>query len=308
MPEAVAAPAAPVATPTPAAGRAPPSGEEPREEGKGAAEPAKPQEPPRKWKIKGSKGEEEEVDEQKLLHLATKGKGAARYFEEGRKAREEAAAEAKKWEALKTGDANAKRAALRELLTPEEFRKLSEAELYEAMEAEQLTPEQKRIRELEAQLGKHTETEKQRQAREQEEALERQAEELRESIGTAATGALTELGLPKESQAWLVRRMAPYLARNLEAENPLDTKEIAAMVVEEKEAEDRAFYGKLDGEGIIARLGEELAVKVSKAFLARKRAGTFQPAAPKPPEVRAEPKPESRLGRWEQINQLIDGK
>jgi len=111
------------------------------------------------------------------------------------------------------------------------------------------------------------------EARRQREEAEARAELERQRNLAAgiAQKTLEALKAPKELAPSLVPRVARVLRVALEAGIELTPDEVAAEVRDEVLGEVRTLTASLDGEALIAALGEETAKKLAKAFLARRR-------------------------------------
>lgn len=250
------------------------------------AAPAKPA--PRKLpepvKLK-VKGREESIDDlDRLVHLASKGYGAHESFEEAKKLREEAAADAKKLEAFKSGDPKAIRAALRELgLKPEAIRQMSEEELFEAIQAEQMTPEQKELADLKAWKAQQEEKQK-TEAQKAEEAAQNEANEREYTrLESLFAGALQKTGAPARAFPWLMQRMAKLEERNAAQRIESTPEDLASEALEDVRAEQMTITKDMSGEDLISWLGPETLKKIRKADLAALRARNQPQSATPPP-------------------------
>ncbi len=145
-----------------------------------------------------------------MTGLAQRGRQVSRIMSKAEERSQAAAKKEAEVEArlakLKSGDAQQIRAALREMGV--DVRKVAEFEVQDYLQEKDLTPEQKRIRELEAETAKHKETEAQAKKRQEEEALEaevaRHADELSNLFLVVAEAAK----LPRTSARAVFPRLA----------------------------------------------------------------------------------------------------
>lgn len=249
--------------------------------------PPAPKPAPRKLsepvKLKTKHGEESIDDLDRLVHLASKGYGSDKSFEEAKRLREETAAEAKKLEAFKSGDPKVIRAALRELgLKPETIRAMSEDELYEAIQSEQMTPEQRELAELKAWKAKQEEAQK-TEAQKAEEAAQKETDEREYGrLQSLFAESLQKTGAPQNAYPWLMQRMAKLEQRNMEAGILSTPDDLAAEAMDSVRAEQASVTKDMSGEDLIGWLGDEAIKKINKAVIAKLRAGNVPRAEPKP--------------------------
>lgn len=315
MSEAAAAPVSAPSAPAPASesGGAPETAQKPAQAAGGAspkeskpAEKPAPRKLPEPVRLKTKHGEESIDDLDRLVHLASKGYGSDKTFEESKRLREEAAAEAKKVEAFKSGDPKKIRAALREMGVPvEAIRAMSEEELYEAIQAEQMTPEQKELAELKAWKAKQEEQAQKTKA-EQEQAAQKEADEREyQRLEQLFAGALQKTGAPARSFPWLMQRMAKLEERNATSGIESTPEDLASEALNDVRAEQSAITKDMTGEDLISWLGEDAVKRINKAVVAKLRAAQNNPTAPRPvqqpttnPAQTARKKFDWRTGQW----------
>lgn len=144
-----------------------------------------------------------------------------------------------------------------------------------AQEEESLSPRERELRAaLESSERQRREFERRdmetRRAREEQEA----AEELSRTRNMAAEMAmktLESMKAPKDMAPALLPRVARVLRVGLEAGVQLSPEEVANEVRDGLLSEHRMLTDGMDGEGLIALMGEDMAKKVARAFLARRR-------------------------------------
>jgi hypothetical protein len=235
---------------------------------------AKPASAPKSWKLKVDGGEQE-LPEYEVLRRAQLWSAQDKRFQE--------AAQIKKQHEQITGLLKEKPIeALMKLHGPEKVREMLERHLYEQLQADQLSPEQKRLRQAEEELKSY----KQREA----EAAKQREVEQRKQIETHYKGeyerqileSLKTSGLPADEDT--VARMAFYMQQSLREgiEVPMDV--IADRVKADFSSRTQRRYAKMDGDQLLKELGDETVDKIVKAHLARAKAA--QPTVPsRPPET-----------------------
>ncbi len=241
------------------------------------------------------RGKEELIDDlDQLTHWAQKGRGSHEAFEAASKKEAETSEKAKLFEAFKTNDPAAIRKALRDLgVDSKALRAASEQEIWEAMQEEALSPEQRRIRELE---GEQAKTKAEREAAETKEkhtATEKQATALADQYAKLAMGALKEMGVSEGAAPPIVRRMSPYmleaLEQGLDTNSPQVARDIAAMAKEDIVSDINAVLSGATPEEVVALLGETISNKIRKHDLAKLSPRGVVPA--QRPAQSATPKP-----------------
>lgn len=287
---AMAAPATPEAkTPTEAA-KAPPA-----PAAKEAKAPATPEavkevkEAIRKHKLKVD-NEEIEVDDDELKRGYAHNKAASKRMEEAAAYRKQAE---QAFEMLK--DPSKLRQLLEDPRVGIDLKKFAEDYVWENLQNDALTPEQKKQREVERELEKYRQSEK--AAKEQAET--REATELQNKYAaeyeTTIIEALDKGGVPKNRAS--VRRMAQYL--QLAVANNIDVTpaDLVARVRQDLIDEHKSMYGESDPASLLSILGEDLAKKIREADV--KRLKSTQPEARRRPAGNAKPvkAPEKRRER-----------
>lgn len=244
----------------------------------------------RKMKLKVN-GVEREFDEATVIRKAQLAESAEQKFQEAAKLRKQTEAFI---EALRSDPMSV-------LTNPQlglNFRELAEQYLAKEIGREMLTPEQREIEEL-----RQFKAERERQeeeARQAEMTTKQQAEFKAQQVKYAQaydreiTDALTGSGLPRTPQT--LKRVAELMHNALSKGYELDAVTAADMVRESYQSDISQLYGQLDGEKLLAVLGEDLAKKIRMYDLQRLKAKQApppvqEPAAPAAPVSRREPKP-----------------
>lgn len=251
----------------------------------------KPPAPARTYKIKVN-GKEQEVPAD-AIEGAAKALGVepdallggTRMFKAANEKFQQAAQIAQQAKALEAKLKADPSAALREMLGEEKFAQISIGAVQELMQVEQMTPEQRRIRELEAAQQKVEAERATAKERAQAERAQAFQAEVTQRLDKEITEALTSGKLPKDP--YVVKRLAAameaHLARGVDPSD-LSIADLVPVVQDEMAKEHEAFLGTLSGEDLIQRY-PAMAEKVRKAYAARvsgRRQVPEQPRVPKP--------------------------
>jgi hypothetical protein len=205
--------------------------------------------------------------------------GGARMFKAGQEKFRLAAEEAKKAQALVERLKKDPKAALREALGGDDVVAALAIETVRGlMEAESLTPEQRRIRELEAEQAQ-VKAEREEKAKEVEQA---EAQQFQSRVATKLDGelkaALQAGKLP--SDPYVVKRVASLMLDHLKNGGDADDLTVADFVplaMDGMQKEHAAFLGKLSGEQI-ASMFPEVAEKVRQYHVGRVKGRRAVPA------------------------------
>lgn len=207
---------------------------------------------------------------EQLRHYAQKGFGSDVAFEERNKYEQEL-------QSLKGAFKDPK--ALRKLLADQGLNPvdLGTEWVYEQIEAEKLTPEQQKLRELEtwkAEREKQDGEAKQKQAQAEE---DKRVEAIKDRLSGLYLDALQTAGIPPDAAPWFVPRIAKLADQAIEADYDADPKALAEMAIQDFRQEQTAILGKLDGASLVAMLGDELVNRIRKHDLQRLRGDRQQP-------------------------------
>lgn len=157
-----------------------------------------------KLKIKG-KEIDFEADEDEVKRLIQRGYGSNEAYHEAKRMREDAErkyAEYQKWqqsqeEHKKKITQNPIQAAIEAGASPQQVRDIAEKWLLEQIKADEMSPEAKRAKELEAELEKRDKADKERTQKEEQERLIQAAEEERKKIVPEFIKHMDAMGIPK---------------------------------------------------------------------------------------------------------------
>lgn len=195
----------------------------------------------------------------KILQKAQISEAGSRAFEEASRLKKEA-------EALR-----AKQRDHREILSDKDLkakiREEIEREIYEELQAESMTPEQKRNAEYEKELRYWREKDVVEKKRRDQEQFDAEVKKHFEEYSVTVKDAIKKVGLPDNGR--VIRRMTELLDKNLDLDDPLPTDAIAEMVRDELIAEQRQLMESLDEDKMLSYMDDKVAKKFKKAILAK---------------------------------------
>jgi hypothetical protein len=239
--------------------------EEPKEVAPKAAEAVqeeKAAEARRKLKIKGR---ELEVDDAKYHEYAQKGAAATETWQEAAKMRKDAEDFFKRLE-------DDPGSVLRDPKLSDKMRKAAEEFLWEKIQDEQTSPEEKAQREAQSKAQKWDEQEKQKQQQIQHQQEEQENSFLMEDYDKKVTTALTNSRLPKTTGT--VRRMVDYLTQDIEAGVNRDPSEYADAVYSDYMQDVSELFEPMEGDQIMKILGEKILKKIRESDIKRLKTTT----------------------------------
>jgi hypothetical protein len=211
------------------------------------------------------KGKEIEVDESKYHEYAQKGAAATETWQEAAKMRKEADDFMRR---LKEDP----RGLLTDPSIGVDFRKIAEEYIWEQIQEEQLSPEQKAARDRDRELEKYR-TEAQKREQEQAEAQkQQQAEYYRQEFDKRISDALSRSELPKDE--YTVDRLLHYLRLDISKGFQQDIGEYVKMVEADYQNSVKSIIGKLNGDQLLAWLGEDAMKKARESDLKRLKTST----------------------------------
>lgn len=246
---------------------------------------AKAAEAARKYKLKVD-GRDEEYSEADVLRLAQLGKASDKRFQEAaqmRKQSEEFINLLKSPEGLKQ---IAKNPAVNL-----DLRKFAEDLLVEEMKKEALTPEQRQIAELQAQLQKYNDDQKANEAKAAADERQKLEDHYAQDFDKKITQVITTSGLPKTPET--VKRMVKYMSNALSQGIDIEPENVVELVRQDYMRVISDLFGQTDGDTLLKLMGDGLANKIRKTDLAKLRASQ-QPLVNAPaPEKPTAPGPTS---------------
>lgn len=240
---------------------------------KNIGEEEKPKAPPapQKHKVKVN-GQEREVTIEELMSNYSKGSAADQKFAEAAQMRKQA----EEFVSLLRKDP---RKVLENPNIGVNLREFAEKYLSEQLEAEMLSPEQKKLREYETKLKEYQQQEEEKKQQELTAKQEAEVQHWKGHYEKIVQDALNVGGLPKTTGT--VRMMAAHMQRATEYGIDIHPNELVQLVKQDYMNAQKELYSSLEGDALLQILGDELANKIRKADLSRLR----KPVAGKAPEV-----------------------
>lgn len=220
-------------------------------------------------------GKEEEWTESKVLAYAQKSAGADKRFEEAAKWRKDKAAFE---EALEKNTEK----ALQGKLGDERFEKVAVEFLQKKLKQKMMTPEQRRISELEDKLKEHEETKAASEEAKAKIAYEAEVARHTQRWDKEIPEALDSVGLTKSP--YTISRMADLILKARQNKLDVSTRAIADMVKDEIRGHIKDLGKDLSDEKVIDVFGDELGDKFSRQRIAKLsggNAGKDKPAGKK---------------------------
>lgn len=205
-------------------------------------------------------GRDEELDEGEVIKWAQMGRSAQKRFQEAAAARKQAEDFIKM---LKENPLE----VLRNPAIGIDVRKFSEEFLTKELQKETLSPEQRRIQELEENLRASDNEKKQREEQQRVEQHAKLQQHFAQDYETKITEALQTSGLPKTPLT--VKRMADRMSAGIAAGFDLSPADVVQMVRQDYLTEVHDLFSQTDGDALIKILGDGVANKIRKADLAR---------------------------------------
>jgi hypothetical protein len=175
------------------------------------------------------------------------------------------------------------------------FREIAEKYLAEQLEAEIMSPQERKLKEAERIIRERDEEQKSKRDQEQRSQVEKLQEHYSSEYDKKISEALSTSGLPKTPKT--VQRMAQLMYKNLEHGLDLEPKDLVALVKEDYLSEIRSLFGQTDGDGLLALLGDDVANKIRKSDLKRLKSSNLTPSRPNqtnPEPIKRESRPMSR--------------
>lgn len=222
-------------------------------------------------------GKEVELPESEVIAGYQTGQVAAQRFKEAAKMRQEAE------QILQFAKQNPKEFFQKTGMNAREW---AEQYLLEELQAEAMSPEQRKARENEDKIRKYEQDDKDRKETQRQEQMKRLEQEHMQNYDVMFTKALSESGLPKT--VFTVRRMAELQLINVKNKYELNASQLAKLVREDYIAEQKALLGGFEGDQLIDFLGPDLVKKLSKAQIAKLKAKGLQSNKPNPTSRKTE--------------------
>lgn len=164
-----------------------------------------------------------------------------------------------------------------ESMSPEEYlkqrgidiEKFAEERLMAVIEQHKKTPEQRRAEEKEREADELKKKLSEIEKKSQEEAIERQAEEMREALVGGFNDALKAEGLPATPKTlrMMAQRLEQVDSRGLS--DQVTFADLAKVVKKDLQADLTGFIGEVDGEALLKTLPESVIEAIRKADISR---------------------------------------
>lgn len=269
-------PAAPAPAPAP-------GGDVPAEGAPAVAAPPAP----KKYRLKGIDGDgEQEYEEGHLIGLAKRGKNAAQMVSLAEKRAQEALKREKDTEAklARLKDPKQARAVLKELGV--DVRGLSTEEILEAVEEEKLTPEQRRIRDLERKEADRLKADEDTKKKEVDAKTDAEVQQHLDELSNTFQDVMALTGLPRESAVAVGYRLAAIYQAADAAGVEVDPEVAADRVKAALKGEQAACFKTKDGKWDVPALAEwigpegmdQIRKQAVKDYLSKRNGGGAQPA------------------------------
>lgn len=226
------------------------------------------------WKIK-VRGKEREFDasnEDELRKLVEKAFGADEVFQESAQTRKQAE---QFFSMLKEASKDPRKLAQllkHEQIGGEDFKKLAEQYLWEQIQEEKLTPEQKEQRRIKEELERYRQAEAEAKAKKEAEEQERVVGTIQETFTQSIQAAHKEVGLHTNPQS--IYRMAEYARDAIERGEEPNFKTIAARVKQDYLEEFQHYFENADPEQLKAIASESFLKKLRKMDVERLKTTT----------------------------------
>lgn len=173
------------------------------------------------------------------------------------------------------------------------FKDIAEKYLYDIIQKEQMSPEQRELMELREEKEKARLEKEEREEEERQQAFSKLEQEYTQSYQTDIIDTLEKSGLPKTEQT--IGRMARYMLMGLQRGVTLKAADIVELVREDYIKDIKGLFGNLNPEKVFEFLGDDVAKKLRKADLAKLKAGYGDKSStndPQPKRIRKDEKRE----------------
>jgi len=212
-------------------------------------------------KLKAGDQEVEVKSLEELTRIAQKGFGAEKKFQEAAKLRQQAEGLI---ETLKDNPIELMRhPALRE-----KFEAAAEELIWEKIQKEQMTQEERELADSKAELERYRRQEQERQKAEQVRQRQELEAKYRADYQKQFVEALETGGIPKSD--WSVQRMALYMKQALaQGYKNITPADVVPLVKKDWQKAQADLYGALDGDRLIETLGADVVEKIRKADVSK---------------------------------------
>ena len=213
----------------------------------------------RKLKLKID-GKEEELPEEDVIRLAQLGKGAGKRFEEAAQIKKQA-------EQFINQLKSDPRSVLCNPALGIDAKKLAEEIVWERIQEESLTPEQRQAKALQRELEEYKKREKDAEAQRAQERQQALHEKYASDYDRRITAALQTANLPRTPST--VKRMAEYMFAGLQQGHEVSAEDVVPLVRKDYQEDLQALFGNTDEDTLLQIMGESIAKKIRTADLKR---------------------------------------
>lgn len=226
-------------------------------------------------------GKEMEVDETELIKGYQRARASAMKFEEAARMRQQAN---RLLETLQKDPLS--------ILTNEKlginFDDIAERHLLRKLEDQMLSPEERAARDRDAKLKEYEAREQERQEQEYQRQFEQAKNTARQDYERRFIEVLDKVNIPKTADT--VSRMARYMQEALRRGMEPDIYDVADLVKEDLQAEQRAIISAASDDKLEQILGQENVEKIRKSLLAKvqPQAQNIQPITSAKPAQKAD--------------------
>ncbi len=197
---------------------------------------------------------EEELDDAEISRRLSLSKAAQKRMQEADKVKNEAQ--------KLMDELNNNPMALFKKLDAKKVRSAAEEFLFEQIQSEMMSPEERQRRQMEQELKSYKDREQAEQEATKAKQLEETAKHYQESFDKTITDALKESGLPKHPKT--VAKMAQLLMRNLDLGLELSPQELVQELREEYISDFKDLFGASEADQLLKLLGDDVAKKIRK--------------------------------------------
>lgn len=243
-------------------------------------------------KLKAGDQEVEVGSLEELTRIAQKGFGAEKKFQEAAKIRQQA-------ENILQAIQDNPLELMKHPSLREKFEAAAEELIWEKIQKEQMSAEERELMESKAELERYRKAEHERQQAERQRQQQELQEKYRADYQRQFIEALETGGVPKSD--WSVQRMALYMKQALaQGMKHITPKDVVGYVKRDWMKAQADLYGALDGDRLIETLGADVVEKIRKADVSK-----FKQKPPAPGKVGGQLTSKPRR-RYTSPDQLLD--
>lgn len=185
------------------------------------------------------------------------------------------------------------------IMGQKKFREIAEQFIYEQIQQESMTPEQREAIEKDKRLSDYERREKEQREQHEQNQLKQLESHYVQQFEKVMIEAFQSTNLPKNP--FTVKRMAELMQKNLQYKLDLPPQELAKLVKEDMQNEQKHLISSASAEQLIEMFGEEITNKIRKHDLSKFKMN--KPVVNKPVE-KEQSAPEKRLSPREFTEQL----